>query len=279
MPLTIVLTPAELHTVTGGWRKEGHSIGFVPTMGALHAGHMALVETARKTCDQVVASIFINPKQFGPKEDLSRYPRTLEEDKALLEKHGCDLLFLPTPEAAYPQGFCTEIQVKGLSDVLDGVHRPGHCTGVATVVSILLNIVRPDRSFFGEKDYQQLQIIRRMAQDLHLPGDIIGCPTVREPDGLALSSRNRYLSPKERKVAPKLYETMLWVKEHTNDEAALDIARQRLLASGFTNIDYLECRHGESLASIPLTDPHSRLFAAAWLGNTRLIDNCPLSSH
>lgn len=262
-----------------GWRESRLSVGFVPTMGALHEGHLRLVEEAAQNMDKVVVSIFVNPTQFGPHEDFSRYPRTLEEDMELLAQHSCHLVFLPTPAIMYPEGFESRIQVPELSGVMDGVHRPGHFDGVATVVAKLLNIIQPDTAFFGEKDFQQLTIIRRMARDLNIPVKIVGVETVREADGLALSSRNRYLSAKEREVAPELYRTLCIARESLlqggNIESVLAESKAWLLESGFDNIDYVDLRNAETLEKTINNNgiKSSRLFAAAWLGRTRLIDN------
>lgn len=262
------------------WRAENCRIGFVPTMGALHAGHMALIEAAQQQCDKVVASIFVNPTQFGPNEDYSRYPRQVDKDVDLLTRHDCHLLWLPDVHDIYPEGFATKVTVAGaLAGVLCGAHRVGHFDGVATVVNILLNTVRPDISFFGEKDYQQLQIIRQVAADMQLPGEIRGVPTLREADGLALSSRNQYLTEAERRIAPALHATLRWIKtelETRQMAAVLEEAQEHLLALGFDHVDYLEIRHGRTLELLDDTLVEGRIFAAAWLGKTRLIDNIEL---
>lgn len=275
----IATTIDETRRTAGQWRAEGRRIGFVPTMGALHEGHVRLVSEAAQHVDKVVVSIFVNPTQFGPNEDFSRYPRTLEADRELLAQHPCHLIFLPTPEIMYPEGFESRIQVPALSDVLDGVHRPGHFDGVATVVAKLLNIVQPDAAFFGEKDFQQLTIIRRMVQDLNLPIEIRGVATVREVNGLALSSRNRYLSAEEREIAPKLYRTLCMARENilrgADVEAVLAESHAWLLESGFGKVDYFDVRHADTL-KIPYKNndiKQYRLLTAAWLGKTRLIDN------
>lgn len=278
-PPQMTLTVPELHAHLNAWRMDGQSIGFVPTMGALHAGHMALVAAAKAVCNKVAVSIFVNPKQFGEGEDFSRYPRTVDKDVALLTEHGADLLFLPDAHILYPEGFATEVRVKGLDTVLDGVHRPGHFNGVATVVSVLLNLFAADKVFFGEKDWQQLTIIRRMAKDLRLPGEIMGVPTVREADGLALSSRNQYLDARERRIAPLLHQVMCFIRDQQKSmptAALVQEGRAELLKQGFTKVDYLETRDGETLE--PSDNPtRARLFAAAWLGTTRLIDNISLA--
>jgi pantoate--beta-alanine ligase len=258
------------------------TVGFVPTMGALHAGHMALIEAAKAQCDHVIASIFVNPKQFGVNEDLSRYPRTLAEDTALLEAAGVTALFTPDAAELYPEGFATTVAVYGLDDMLCGAHRPGHFAGVTTVVALLFSLIRPDAAFFGEKDYQQLAIIRQMNRDLRLVENIIGVPTVREPDGLALSSRNRYLSGDERRIAPLLYQTLCALRDVIPAKAGIqnihplfEQAKTTLLASGVASVEYLDMRDATTLQ--PATSPHNaRLFIAARLGTTRLIDNIPL---
>ncbi|RMD70620.1 MAG: pantoate--beta-alanine ligase, partial [Gammaproteobacteria bacterium] len=203
-------TIASLRQQTGGWREKGRQIAFVPTMGNLHRGHMALVERGRQIADRLVVSIFVNPLQFGPGEDYARYPRTLEQDALQLAEAGVDLLFAPSAEEMYPQGKRhTQVVVPGLSDILCGASRPGHFQGVATVVAKLFNLVQPHVALFGEKDYQQLLIIRHMVRDLGMPVEVMSMPTVREADGLALSSRNSYLTPEERRTAPFLYRTLL----------------------------------------------------------------------
>jgi len=263
------------------FRKTGLKIGLVPTMGALHAGHMRLVEVAREQCDAVVASIFVNPTQFGEGEDLNAYPRQEAADAALLEAAGVELLWAPTADQMYPVGYATHVSVSGISDGLCGAARPGHFDGVATVVAKLFNQTRPDAAFFGEKDFQQLAVIRRMARDLDFIHDIVGVPTVRDPDGLALSSRNAYLTDEQRTQAVALPETM---QEAARAIAAggavaaiLADARDRMLAAGFHKIDYLELRDAETLASVDDLARPARLFAAAHIGHTRLIDNIPVS--
>ena len=259
------------------WRREGRSVALVPTMGALHKGHLTLMDRAQKMADRVVATIFVNPKQFGPQEDFTAYPRREHDDFELLNTSGVHLLFAPDVAAMYPNGFATGVSVAGISEQLDGAHRPGHFDGVATVVTKLLLQVLPDIALFGEKDYQQLMVIRRLVADLNIPVDVIGVPTVRESDGLAMSSRNAYLTPEERAKAPALYKTL------TTAAAAIaaggDIAqatmeaRAGLLAAGFGSIDYVEARHGETLAPLTARTTPARLLAAAHLGRTRLIDN------
>ena len=252
-------------------------VAFVPTMGALHAGHMALVAAAREAADHVIASIFVNPLQFGPNEDLARYPRQEAADAVMLTENGCDLLWLPPVDAMYPAGFATTVSVAGLGDVLDGAHRPGHFDGVATVVAKLFGQVRPDIALFGEKDWQQLAIIRRMVIDLDLDLHIIGVPTVREGDGLALSSRNAYLSPEHRAAAVALPHALDTAVEAIaggeNIDAALESAKEAIATAGFT-IDYVTLVDD---ALLPTTTLPARLLAAARIGTTRLIDNLPVT--
>ncbi|TAE80483.1 MAG: pantoate--beta-alanine ligase [Alphaproteobacteria bacterium] len=252
------------------------TIGFVPTMGALHAGHARLMHQAKHDCDHVIASIFVNPKQFGANEDLSTYPRTFEEDCTLLDECGVDAVFAPSASAFYPEGFATEVRTLGLDHVLCGAHRVGHFTGVTTVVARLFAYVRPDRAYFGEKDFQQLCIIRRMNEDLPLAGAIIGVPTMREADGLAMSSRNRYLSEAQRKIAAIIPQLLTHITQHATPstlDAMLTEARMTLEEAGFI-LDYLEVRDADTLTMS--TDlAHARIFIAARLGTTRLIDNMP----
>ena len=263
-------------------RAGGHRIAFVPTMGALHAGHLALAEEAKRQADRVVASIFVNPLQFGEGEDLDRYPRQEKEDSRALDKAGCDLLWIPTAEQMYPAGFATTVSVSGLSRRWEGEARPGHFDGVATVVTKLLNAVRPELALFGEKDFQQLAVIRRLAIDLNLGTEVVGVPIVRDEDGLALSSRNAYLSDDERKRAVTLPETLHAAAEAIESgkpvDAALDEARHALADAGFAPIDYVALVDASTLE--PLAEPagRMRLIAAATIGETRLIDNVPVEA-
>ena len=260
------------------WRARGERIGFVPTMGSLHAGHMSLLSTARFRAERVIASIFVNPLQFGPGEDFERYPRTPETDSRLLEEAGCDLLFLPSVAELYPQGgvSATRVSVESLSNILCGAFRPGHFDGVATVVARLFGIVQPDVAVFGEKDYQQLAIVRRMTADLALPVEIVGAPTVRGPDGLAMSSRNKYLTAEERSIAPRIHATLREMASRLDagerDLAALEAWGAAQLAAAGMQVDYCSVRDAASLAAAqPGSD--AVILAAARLGRARLIDN------
>jgi len=268
----------DLRQALDAFRSEGARLAFVPTMGALHDGHMALVEAAKRAGDRVIVSIFVNPIQFGPNEDLAKYPRRDQADSRLLANAGVDLLWMPTPEIMYPEGFATSVRVAGVSEPLDGAHRPGHFDGVATVVSKLFHQVQPDVALFGEKDWQQLQVIRRMVADLDMPIDIQGVPTQREDDGLALSSRNAYLMPEDRTRAVALPRALgaaaKTIGEGGDRDAALAQAQESLTAAGF-EVDYVALVDAESLAA-PVEGRPMRLLAAARIGGTRLIDNIPV---
>lgn len=258
--------------------RDAARVGLVPTMGALHAGHLALVERARARCDRVVVTLFVNPKQFDRPDDLARYPRTEAADAAALAGAGADLLFAPTVAEVYPPGFATNVQVGGLSTVLEGAYRPGHFDGVATVVTKLLLQSLPDAAFFGEKDYQQLQVIRQLVRDLDIPVEIEGVPIVRESDGLALSSRNVNLDPAQRRIAPGLAQTLSKAAERLGPcgepaERVLGEARAALFDAGFDAVDYVALCDAVTLAALDRADRPARLLAAAWLGATRLIDN------
>jgi pantoate--beta-alanine ligase len=274
---------ADLRAAVADWRGAGLSVALVPTMGALHDGHLALIRRAREDCDRTVASLFVNPTQFNDPKDLRAYPRDEASDAAKFAAAGTDLLFAPDVAEVYPAGFATQVRVAGLSDCLCGAARPGHMEGVATVVTKLLNQVRPDIAYFGEKDFQQLQIIRRLAVDLDLDVRIAGVPTVREPDGLALSSRNFLLTAEQRKAAPALNRALAAAAAELaggRSEAApvVEAARDAVLAAGFRAIDYLELRAEADLAPLERADRPARLFVAAWLGQVRLIDNVPVAS-
>ena len=279
--MEIARTIADLRAQTGRSRRSEQSIGLVPTMGALHAGHLALVSAARAECERVVATIFVNPKQFAPSEDLGAYPRREAADLEMLRSARVDLVFIPAVEEIYPPGFSTSVRVTEITEGLCGAHRPGHFDGVATVVTKLLIQALPDAAYFGEKDYQQLMMVRRLARDLDIPVRIVGVPTVREADGLALSSRNTYLSPQERRTAPALARVLRRVAAAAADDpsaVARELAwgRDELQRAGFV-VEYLEIRDAETLAPVTtkITAP-SRVFAAVHLGRTRLIDNMPI---
>jgi pantoate--beta-alanine ligase len=269
---------AEMRTASRALRREGRRLAFVPTMGSLHEGHLSLVRAARASSDVVAASIFVNPTQFGPNEDLANYPRSFERDRDMLQREGVDLLFAPSVEEMYPAGAVTWVTVEGLSDKLDGRSRPGHFRGVTTVVAKLFHIVDPDAAFFGQKDAAQLAIIRRMVRDLHFPVEIVVCPIVREPDGLALSSRNAYLGPEERKRALVLRRSLLRVKElaHAGERNAAKLiaaGRKEFAGEGTARLDYLEVVDPDTLDPVEDISGGALAAVAAFVGKTRLIDN------
>ena len=276
--IEVFSTVEGLRGQVGQWRRDGLSIGFVPTMGNLHSGHYALVDLARRHCDRVVASIFVNPTQFGPNEDYAHYPRTPDTDVAGLAGRGCDALFTPGVEEMYPFGTmgCVQMHVPGITDILDGAHRPGHFNGVAQVVARLFNMVQPDVSVFGRKDYQQLQVIRYMATEMSFPVRIVAAPTLREADGLAMSSRNQYLQGEERQVATQIHQVLQWMKRQAGEQVPLQAieqeARERLQAAGFT-VDYAEIRRGDLTRPRQGSEQGLLALVAARLGRTRLIDN------
>jgi pantoate--beta-alanine ligase len=276
-----VRTVADLRKHIALWRKGEARVGLVPTMGALHQGHMALVAAARAECDRVVASIFVNPKQFAPTEDLGSYPRREAADLEMLRSAGVDLVFIPALDEMYPPDFATLVRVTGLTDGLCGAHRAGHFDGVTTVVTKLLIQALPDIIYFGEKDYQQLTVVRRLARDLDIPVRIACVPTEREPDGLALSSRNVYLSAEERRIAPNLARVLRSIAAALTQDpttVAREIAHgsAALQQAGFA-VEYLEIREAETLAATSEATASSRVFAAVRLGKTRLIDNMPIA--
>jgi pantoate--beta-alanine ligase len=270
---------AALRATIRGWRNQGQTVGLVPTMGNLHAGHHSLIKLARARADRVVASVFVNPTQFGPNEDFDRYPRTLTQDQAGLAEQGCDLLFAPEVATMYPFGaqHSVSIHVPQITDTLEGAHRPGHFDGVATVVCKLFSLVQPDLAVFGQKDFQQLKVIERMVRDLSLPVKVMAAPTLRADDGLALSSRNQYLSPEERALAPQVHATLLQMRELIAKGHAWRVIEQaaasKLERAGFAP-DYAAIRRAEDLAE-PADGERDGLVAliAARLGGTRLIDN------
>jgi pantoate--beta-alanine ligase len=271
-------TVAELRANVRAWKRGGLRVAFVPTMGNLHAGHFSLIELAKRHADRIVASVFVNPTQFGPNEDFTRYPRTLDADAAGLVDQGCDVLFAPTVPEMYPDGAANAVQVRvpGITTILDGAHRPGHFDGVATVVARLFNMVEPDAAVFGQKDYQQLQVIRQLVRDLAFPIDIVAAPTSRAADGLALSSRNQYLSPAERALAPEIHRSLVAMRDAMRAGQPLALveaeAASRLAGLGFA-VDYAAILRKDLAA--PVTGDRAGLVAliAARLGTTRLIDN------
>lgn len=277
MTLSPHTTLAQLRATRKALRGSGKRIAFVPTMGALHAGHLALVAAAKQHADAVVVSIFVNPKQFGPAEDLARYPRTLEADRQALEALGVEVLYVPSVEEMYSDGFASLVHVEGLGERWCGAHRPGHFDGVTTVVAKLFQQVQPDVALFGEKDFQQLTIIRRMVRDLDFSLEIIGVPTVREADGLAMSSRNQYLSAEARAIAPALYQAISDAAQSLRAgapvAATLQRAQEDMLAKGFAKIDYCALCDAHTLAPLTALKPDARLLVAAHLEHTRLIDN------
>ena len=273
----------ELRAKTAAWKQKGLRIGFVPTMGNLHAGHFALIALARENSDIVVSSIFVNPTQFGPNEDYTRYPRTQQRDVDGLLAAGCDAAFLPSAEIMYPFGSknCVQMHVPGITDILCGAHRPGHFNGVATVVARLFNMVQPDIAVFGRKDYQQLQVIRYMSHEMNFPVEIIPAPTLREPSGLAMSSRNQYLSPEDRLTAEEIHRTLLFMRDAYLQGVAVEQIEQqafeRLQRKGF-DVDYAEIRSAE-LGRLARAQSSQRVaLIAARLGLTRLIDNIEFDS-
>ena len=273
----VVRSIPALRDTVARWRRNGESVGLVPTMGALHAGHIELVRQSRAQCDRTVVSIFVNPTQFNPDEDLDRYPRQEEKDLKALSDVRADLAFIPVVEEIYPEGFATAVHVGRVTTGMEGTVRVGHFDGVATVVCKLFMQATPDKAFFGEKDYQQLTTIRHMARDLDMPVTVVPVPTVREADGLALSSRNAYLSPEQRRIAASLNrilrETARSIAKGRALDAATAAARQALLDAGFDAVDYVECRAEADLAVLETLDRPARVLATARLGPTRLLDN------
>ena len=272
----------ELRCEMARWRKAGERIGFVPTMGALHEGHLSLVEIAREKASRIVASVFVNPTQFGPSEDFSRYPRQPEKDAEMLAAAGCDLLFLPDVDTMYPPGHTVYVDLGNPAETLEGVCRPGHFRGVATVVALLFNLVQPDVAVFGEKDAQQLAVIRQMVRDLHIPVEIVPAPTIREPDGLAMSSRNAYLSPEERKAAAVLHrslrnaESAIQSGERRGDEVRRILA-ETLNSEPLARVEYAEVVDAESFQPVEKLRGRLVLPLAVRVGGTRLIDNLQLA--
>jgi pantoate--beta-alanine ligase len=280
--MRILTTISEMRAACRAARSQGKRLGLVPTMGALHDGHRSLVRAARAGCATVAASIFVNPTQFGPNEDLAKYPRSFEPDCELLEREEVDLLFSPSVEQMYPEGAVTWVTVEELSGKLDGRSRPGHFRGVATVVAMLCQIVEPDAAFFGQKDAAQLAIVRRMVRDLHMPTEIVACPIVREADGLAMSSRNSYLDAQQRKQALVLYRSLTrvneWVNRGERNAARLiAVARKEFAAESSVRLDYFEIVNPETLDAVEDVSRGALVAVAAHLGTTRLIDNILLA--
>lgn len=273
----VIRSGAELREKVAGWKRSGMLVGVVPTMGALHDGHLSLARAARAQSDRVIVTIFVNPMQFNAAEDLLKYPRDEARDLALLEAEGVDVLFAPDVTEVYPEGFGTQVSVKGVSEPLEGAFRPGHFDGVATVVTKLFGMTQAGRAFFGEKDWQQLQVVQRLVRDLNIPIRIIGCPTIREEDGLAMSSRNVRLNPQERALAPALHRIMQGaaaaLRAGSAMEPELEKARAAILAAGFKSIEYLELRSVDGLKPMASFEDGARMLFAGWLGDVRLIDN------
>ncbi len=277
----IVRSITELRALTGAWRAADQRVALVPTMGALHEGHLSLVHLARRQASKVIVSLFVNPAQFGPGEDFQSYPRDEALDAQILAAVGCDLLYAPSPAAIYPPGFVTTVTVGGLTDFMEGATRPGHFSGVTTVVAKLIIQCAPDVAVFGEKDYQQLQIIRRLAADLDLPVEIIAGPIARDPDGLALSSRNAYLTPQQRTIAPTLNRALQVAARAMAVGVPAPVAeadaRRILEVAGFDAVDYIEARSADTLERLAgVVSVPARLLAAARLGRVRLLDNAPI---
>ncbi len=273
----LITTVADLRQQVAAWKAKGEIVGVVPTMGALHAGHLSLVHAARSGCDRVIVTIFVNPTQFNSAQDLALYPKTEAEDAALLSPLGVDAIFAPAPEEVYPVDFASQIAVFGVADPLEGALRPGHFAGVATVVAKLFAMTQAERAYFGEKDWQQVQVVRRMVADLNMTVEVIACPTLREADGLAMSSRNARLSDAARAAAPALYAAMTGVvagiTKGEQVDKTLEAAITALHQAGFERVDYLALHDSATMRpSTDLTRP-LRLLAAAWIGGVRLIDN------
>ena len=279
--MRVLSTVAEMQAACREVRRSGKSLGLVPTMGALHEGHLSLVRAARAHNQVVATSIFVNPLQFGPNEDFSKYPRTFDRDKQLLGAEKVDLIFAPSADEMYPEGASTTVYVRGLSEKLDGKSRPGHFQGVTTVVAKLFEIVRPDRAYFGQKDAAQVALIRKMVQDLNIDLELIICPIVREHDGLAMSSRNTYLNPEQRKQALVLYRSLMRMQTladrgESSSSALSDAGKQVLAEEPDIKLDYLEIVNPHSLDPVPDITQGALVAVAAWVGTTRLIDNIVL---
>lgn len=276
----IVRRVAELRDLVRVWKAAGEGVGVVPTMGALHDGHLSLARRAKTECDRVITTIFVNPKQFNNPDDLKKYPRTEEADVALLGTVGVDVAFIPSPEEVYPDGHATTVSVVGVSEPLEGRMRPGHFDGVATVVTKLFGMTEANRGYFGQKDWQQLQVVLRLVRDLNLPVTVVGCETIRETDGLAMSSRNMRLTVAGRAKAGVLFAAITSaaadIRAGQSDRMAIREAAEAIRGAGFDRVEYIELRDAETL--MPSDDPHRprRMLAAAWLDGVRLIDNIPV---
>lgn len=280
--MKVISKPEEMQRLSLKLRSEGKTIGFVPTMGYFHEGHLSLMRKARQECDVVVVSIYVNPLQFGPREDFNRYPRDIERDLKMAESVGVDIVFAPRDEEMYPEGYQTFVEVTELTRGLEGLHRPGHFRGVTTVVAKLFNIVLPHKAYFGEKDFQQLRVVQRMVRDLNFPVEIVPCPTVREEDGLAMSSRNTYLSPDERKAATILYRSLKAAddlfKNGERNAARLKAKVWEVLATeSLVRPQYVEIVDAETLEPVSTVDRPSVILLAAFVGQARLIDEWVLS--
>ena len=273
----VIRKAAELRDKVAAWKRSGMLVGVVPTMGALHDGHLSLARAARKQSDRVIVTVFVNPMQFNNASDLDKYPRDEAQDLALLEAEGVDVLFAPGVDEVYPDGFATTVSVAGITEPLEGAFRPVHFDGVATVCSKLFGMTQAGRAFFGEKDWQQLQVVQQLTRDLNMPIRIIGCPTIREEDGLAMSSRNVRLTAEERELAPRLHtvmqETAAKIRDGVPVEGALNDAKAELKDAGFGALDYLELRTVDGLKPATDLSQPARMLVAIWLGDVRLIDN------
>lgn len=281
MSLQRIPQPDEARHLVRSWQREGLTVGLVPTMGALHEGHLSLIGASVEQCDRTAISIYVNPTQFAPEEDLEDYPRRLDRDCRVAAEHGADLVFCPTDEMMYPEGFCTHVEQEGLTEALEGAFRPTHFRGVLTVVCKLFNILPADRAYFGQKDFQQTVVIRRMAGDLNMPVDVRVRPTVREKDGLALSSRNEYLNPREREEAPCLYRALrrarqLYAAGVKDAEEARNAMREIIAGSSLARPDYVEIVDREALEPVEELTDRAVAVLAVRIGETRLIDNHPL---
>jgi pantoate--beta-alanine ligase len=273
--MKIIETVSEMQQLCRGLRTDNAPLGLVPTMGALHEGHLSLIRRAQSECGAMVASIFVNPLQFGPSEDLAKYPRTFDDDCRQLAAEGVAVLFAPTAAGMYPAGAVTKITVDGIGDRLDGASRPGHFTGVATVVAKLFHVVQPHRAYFGQKDAAQLAVLRQMVRDLNFDLEVIGCPIVRDADGLALSSRNRYLSPAERVQALALHRALLHIRQSiaTGERRSERLIQQGIQELDPVRVDYLAAVDAQTLLPVDTVEPGTLVAVAAWVGQTRLIDN------